>query len=305
MTELVIVRGLPGCGKTTYARAWVAEDRKNRARVNRDDLRQMVDDGEYEKGVTEGRILVIRNSIISGLLRGGVSVISDDTNLPNHTIRDLVSLARKAGAEFRIHDMTNIDVAVALAQNADRQDKPPVHSSVIEDMYRRFIKGRGYPLPVALPLNPPYKYVPYEIPSGKQPWAIIVDIDGTVALKGTRDPYDESRVSEDQPNPPVVDLVWDQYRDGYEILFCSGRSDNCRKETLDWLRETFDLPSDPKLFMRKAGDTRKDSIVKYELFNENIRDNYRVKYVLDDRNQVVEMWRALGLTCLQVAPGDF
>ena len=305
MTELVIVRGLPGCGKTTYARAWVAEDRKNRARVNRDALRQMVDDGEYEKGVTEDRILTIRNNSIYALLKRGVSVISDDTNLPNHTIRDLVSLARKAGAEFRIHDMTNVDLDTARTQNAYRDDKEPVPYYVIEDMYRRFIKGRGYPLPVALSLNPPYKYVPYEIPSGKQPWAIIVDIDGTVALKGTRSPYDESRVSEDQPNPPVVDLVWDQYRDGYEILFCSGRSDKCRKETLDWLRETFDLPSDPKLFMRKAGDTRKDSIVKYELFNENIRDNYRVKYVLDDRNQVVEMWRALGLTCLQVAPGDF
>ena len=27
--------------------------------------------------------------------------------------------------------------------------------------------------------------------------------------------------------------------------------------------------------------------------------------VLDDRNQVVKMWRENGLTCLQVAEGDF
>lgn len=27
--------------------------------------------------------------------------------------------------------------------------------------------------------------------------------------------------------------------------------------------------------------------------------------VLDDRNKVVKMWRELGLTCLQMAEGDF
>ena len=57
--------------------------------------------------------------------------------------------------------------------------------------------------------------------------------------------------------------------------------------------------------MRPAGDRRRDSIVKAELFDRKVRDEYRVLVVLDDRKQVVDMWRSLGLTCLQVAEGDF
>ena len=57
MTNLIITRGLPGCGKTTYARAWVAEDREHRARVNRDDIRAMLEDGQFVKGVTAPRVL--------------------------------------------------------------------------------------------------------------------------------------------------------------------------------------------------------------------------------------------------------
>lgn len=57
--------------------------------------------------------------------------------------------------------------------------------------------------------------------------------------------------------------------------------------------------------MRPEGDKRKDSIVKAELFDKHIKDNYAVDFVLDDRNQVVKMWRDMGLKCLQVAPGEF
>lgn len=57
--------------------------------------------------------------------------------------------------------------------------------------------------------------------------------------------------------------------------------------------------------MRPEGDIRKDSIVKREIFENYIRDYYNIQFVLDDRNQVVEMWRSLGLKCLQVAEGDF
>jgi hypothetical protein len=57
--------------------------------------------------------------------------------------------------------------------------------------------------------------------------------------------------------------------------------------------------------MRETGDRRKDSIIKKEIFDRHIRDVYNIEFVLDDRNQVVELWRSLGLTCLQVADGDF
>jgi len=57
--------------------------------------------------------------------------------------------------------------------------------------------------------------------------------------------------------------------------------------------------------MREAQDTRKDSIVKQELYQKYVQDKYNVSFILDDRQQVVDMWRSFGLTVFQVAEGDF
>jgi len=148
--------------------------------------------------------------------------------------------------------------------------------------------------------------IPYE-PDMSLPPAIIVDIDGTVALKGDRSPYDETRVSEDQPNMPVIEMVW-AASEHYEakILFFSGRSDGCYGDTEEWVRKHVEC--DPDLFelhMRKAGDSRQDRIVKYEMFNQYARGKYDVPAVFDDRDAVVALWREMGLTCFQVNFGDF
>jgi hypothetical protein len=57
--------------------------------------------------------------------------------------------------------------------------------------------------------------------------------------------------------------------------------------------------------MHAAADMRKDSVVKQELFERFVRDKYNISFILDDRQQVVDMWRGLGLTVFQVAEGDF
>jgi len=132
--------------------------------------------------------------------------------------------------------------------------------------------------------------------------AIIVDIDGTIAHMWDRGPFDWSRVGEDAPHEDMIALIkilqW--YRD---VLFVSWRSDECRGETQKWLNKYFDGCC-TSLHMRKAGDNRKDSIVKYEILQELIKEYY-IEYVFDDRDQVVKMWREAGLRCLQVAPGNF
>ena len=132
---------------------------------------------------------------------------------------------------------------------------------------------------------------------------IIVDIDGTIALKGNRDPYDFDSVSQDKPNTPIVQLVKHLFDSTYsELVFVSGRSEVCRKETVKWLNQQgFSYPI---LFMRKSDDFRSDETVKQEIYETHIFPA-QVDYVFDDRNKVVKMWRDLGFTCLQVAEGDF
>ncbi|MEV4129030.1 polynucleotide kinase [Nocardia sp. NPDC049707] len=137
------------------------------------------------------------------------------------------------------------------------------------------------------------------------PYAYIWDIDGTVAHMTGCSPYDYSRVSEDEPDPYVRALFWDiqEAQPMIRRLFVSGRSDDCRNVTAKWLPSK-GFNSD-ELFMCKAGDDRDDAVVKLEIFNEHIRDNYNVLGVFDDRDRVVSMWRRLGLKCFQKASGGF
>ena len=171
--------------------------------------------------------------------------------------------------------------------------------------------------------------------------AIIVDIDGTAALGiGVhRKPYEYNQCGKDLPNLAVfinIFSFWSLFDDGV-VIFLSGREnvsfpgkserkDKCyRRAMLDdveypdcinlthaWLKKQLKKMSlvagktgKWELFMREADDYRKDDEVKRDMFKEHVEENYFIHYVLDDRNQVVDMWRKLDLTCFQVAPGDF
>lgn len=134
---------------------------------------------------------------------------------------------------------------------------------------------------------------------------LLCDIDGTLATRSDRSPFDWARVGEDTLNYAVDRvLVAFEETNMAEIIFISGRDEVCRPETEEWLsRHGWPRPA---LLMRPKNDNRKDSIVKRELYEANIKGKYNVLFVLDDRNQVVDMWRnELGLICLQVAEGDF
>lgn len=134
--------------------------------------------------------------------------------------------------------------------------------------------------------------------------AIIVDMDGTLALKGDRSPFDYSKVDQDDLNEPIA-LIVKAYKENVKglVIILSGRESSCLEMTEGWLKK-YNIPVD-KMYMRKIGDHRKDSIIKKELYDANIKPYYKIDFVLDDRNQVVDFWRSQGLTCLQVAPGDF
>lgn len=300
MTTLHITRGLPASGKTTFARRWVAEDVQSRARVNRDDLRASLLDGHGVLGHSlEEVVSTAQRAQVQALLERGTSVIVDDTNLRLRFARAWAELAADVGADFEVHDLpTPVEVCIERDDARQAAGQRFVGRAVIEDMAKRFATW-----PTVAPTERPTAVV-YE-PDLTLPSAVLVDIDGTVALMQGRSPYDGSLLHTDIPNPAVVRLVCDLRRGGEQIVFCSGRDAEHRDVTMRWLLEhEVAAPGDP-LLMRPAGDTRKDAIVKRELFDAHVRDSYAVRFVLDDRNQVVRMWRGLGLTCLQVADGAF
>lgn len=138
--------------------------------------------------------------------------------------------------------------------------------------------------------------------------AIICDIDGTLAHMVDRGPFDWKKVGSDEPDFVVWDILLKYYltrtsKEWVEIILVSGRDGICRDETEEWLG-MFDIPYD-QLFMRPAHNNEKDVVIKQRILDSEIKDKYEVLFVLDDRDQVVEMWRANGLKCLQVAEGKF
>jgi predicted kinase len=309
MPRLIITRGLPASGKTTRARAWVAEDPVRRARVNRDDIRAMAHDSAFvkqdeETPGTERAIQAARDALVTALLKRGLDVVVDDTSLPTRTARDLRRLAVLAGAEFEVWDLTGVPYEECLRRNAAREGRARVPDERMLDMYQRFVKGKPYPLPLPdEPADAPGETAPYVPPTGA-PKAVMVDVDGTVALMAGRSPYDETRIHEDRPNLPVIAAVRAMHAAGHEIVFCSGRTDACWEATEVWLKEHVAVPF-AALFMRRAGDGRKDSVVKREIFDEEIRHRWNVVAVFDDRAQVVRAWREIGLTVFAVAEGNF
>ena len=115
-------------------------------------------------------------------------------------------------------------------------------------------------------------------------------------------------VREDTVHVPVLrvlEIFLAQERPIMDIIFCTGRPERCRTDTEWWLCEMCHLfANDYTLLMRKDGDFRADYVVKQEILDKYIEKD-SVLFVLDDRQQVVDMWRRNGLTCFQVAEGNF
>lgn len=289
MTRLIATRGLPGSGKSTWANAEILKHEAGTwIRVNRDSLRDMLHAGRWKGNKTENFTKLVQREIVSAGLRDGKTVIVDDTNLSPKTIQLLEILAEEYDWNLKLEIQDFTDVPLETCIKRDLQREKSVGEAVIRKMYREFLAPK------------PEVYSP----DPSLPHAIICDIDGTLAIKGDRDIYDYSRVHLDTLNEPIARLAR-MLGENRDVVFVSGREDCCHSETSEWLRYHFGMFSPPLLYMRKTGDMRKDSIVKREIFDEHIGDKYQIDYVLDDRDQVVEMWRSLGLTVLQVAEGKF
>ncbi|MFI5828786.1 AAA family ATPase [Streptomyces sp. NPDC051578] len=299
-----VMTGLPASGKTTAARALQAESGGRMRRVNLDDLRVMLDGPDHGRGLSyahERTALEAQDAALRAAVVGGFDVVVDNTHLTPHIPKRLK--AAVAGlATFVVHDFTDVPVEECVRRDAARER--PVGEEIIRILADKHAKSRkgGWKL-TAQWLNDEPPVEPYTADPAL-PSAVLCDIDGTLALTGDRGPYDFTRCGLDLLNEPVRRAL-DAFRraHGDVIVLLSGRGEEHRPQTEEWL-ERHRVPYD-ELWMRAAGDQRRDDVVKAELFDAHLRHRYAVRVSLDDRDRVVAVWRRMGLPTWQVNYGDF
>ena len=149
---------------------------------------------------------------------------------------------------------------------------------------------------------------------------VIFDLDGTLANIDARRKlsikdngkmdwdkfFDPANIDLDLPNDPVIQMAQLLKDSGKTIIIFSGRSKATKDATRNWLKRN-NVPFDV-LKMRPTGHPwafMPDDKLKQTWLDDLIPDHNRIMCIFDDRDKVVKMWRDNGLTCFQVADGDF
>lgn len=295
MRKLIVTRGVSASGKTTWAKEHAKNCNHPVVIVSRDDIRW---DIMKDRGLVpcwknwswkdEGLVNKIRSESIEDVLSvcedlsiEDIVIVLCDTNLKAHYFEEECRRFYELGWEVEIK---RFDVSWEEAVERDLNREHPVGSSVLAKQFKSFY-GETY--------KPADTVTCY---------AYIFDIDGTVAHRGDRSPFDWDRVSEDTPDIGALNVAvaLSAFKDA-RVIFLSGRSAECFDATHSWIKEHSGLNDDQfMLIMRAEGDKRNDSIVKREMFDRDIRPNYRVLGVFDDRPSVCRMWRQMGLRVFQV-----
>lgn len=308
--KFIINRGLPGSGKSTETFRDVVADYEGTVRVNRDDIRAMLHKSVWLGKATETNVVLMRDAMLRAACKARKPlVISDDTNLNSDVVKHLAKIAQFFGYEVEVRDF-DTPLSICIERDSQRTGIAKVGEDVIRKMHKDSFKQGKFPENPLKNQIAQVKFEPY-VPDKTLYKAVIFDIDGTLAShEGIRSPYDYTKVKHDLPRDAVISALENYAMRGYRIIICSGREDSCRPDTIDWLFKYTAIPDLPnykwKLFMRKEGDKRQDRVIKGEIFDEHIRDNFWVEVVFDDRDSVVSLWRTeLKLDCFQVNYGDF
>lgn len=315
MTTITFTVGPSGSGKSRWSHAEVQRRGLHEVqRVNLDDFLTMVSGRAYGELSASDLKLAKRMLVnaIRTIAESGRDVIVDNTHLstrfPN-LVRD--ELGDVYG--YRIKDFTVVSAEECVENDAVRTRLNPAGHVGEEEVRRMHAKGQSLQKRFGGPglpkweaeLNRSDNIKPYE-PDTSKPRAVIVDIDGTLALNTSRSPYDTSRYHTDELEHRLAALIDSLTRapESHQVIILTGRSEEHRDVLYAWLtaqRVYFD-----EVYMRPADQSStRDNIVKLELFDKHVRDRFNVIAAFDDRDRVIRLWRRLGLLTLQVNYGDF
>ena len=301
--KLILVQGISGSGKTTWAKQWVEEDPIHRLRLNYDDLRCML--GKYWVPEREPLVLAIFTSALVDAMNNGYDIVIDNmSNLnPKHQQEYEETIKRhNPNSKFKYEiEYKLIDTPVEVCIERDSKRAIPIGEKVIRQQWRKY---RDYIIQQSIK-----EMLDNQVSlDDKLEDCIIVDMDATLCFNTSARPFFGPGAAEqminDAPNFPIVNLV----RNYCDITDCAliiitGRDESCRESTMKWLDNHWLHPT--VLLMRPDNDYRTGEEMKKYLYETYIKDKYNVVFVLEDSSKVVKMYRDLGLTVLQPNEGKF
>lgn len=301
MKKIIIMRGLPGSGKTTRAKELASELRADNGevfRINRDLLRKMLHFGDWT-AKNEGVTVEVANAIVRGLLAKPDTgkkrfIIIDDTNLTDKHVERWTTIAKEGGATVETIDIdTPVDTCIM-------RDAPRGEDSV----------GALKIMQIAMSCG--------RIPADTK--FIVSDLDGTLADCSHRLHFAKSEpkdwksffagVSYDTPRHEVFDQVMKDYlnqiqehgSEKVKFIIVSARPERTRAATEEWLQMHGMMHDVAAIIMRSDTDSRQDDIVKREIYEKYLKP-YEVLRVYDDRPRVIRVWKELGIDVVDVGPG--
>lgn len=322
---ITILVGCPGSGKSTFATEYVQNHPcpPNCTRVSQDD--------QGKAG---------HMSLFESALSARSDIVIDRMNFDKAQRNRYLEPAKKAGYTTKII-VFHVPMATCLERCNARVDHPTIKDSKSASQAVNFFFSH-------------YERVSDDEANEVQrlgwiedgPMAVICDLDGTLCNVEHRRhfvrPPKDNAMNEGSFDPNTMTLSVKPFKknwpaffagipndtvnvaceallramawSGHEIVYCSGRGDNERKATVEWLQthdldsfnaEQTRLSSKAPLYMRNRHDPRRDDIVKEIILDFEILPRYTPIFMVDDRDQVVAMWRRRGFTCLQIDYGDF
>jgi predicted kinase len=290
--KMIVLKGLPGCGKSTYAKSILESDPKA-IRLNKDTMREMLHFGGYH-GRNERYVVEAEYQ--------EMTVVVDDTNLNPVHINYYKALSDEHGAEF---DLVEFDT--------------PVDDCIVRDKQREMAGERFVGADNIINMAYQFGFLKQEREM------VVFDMDGTLTnldhrrhlvkdlKEGEKPDWDKffSQCDKDTPRPDVLADMKIAYQAGQEVVICSARPEDYRDKTEKWLeahgawteKDGEKVPMYTRLIMRKHKDYRQDTIVKKEMLDKYL-DKTKIFRWYDDRPIVIRMLRENGINVVDVGNGE-
>lgn len=268
--KVIICRGLSGSGKTYFAENYVKENPFIKI-ISKDDIRRSL--GINYGGKRNPKIGEMWRNLIIYNLRQGNSMIICDTNLDPlhiHNIKALIYPKYRDSYEIEIKDFRDVDYKICIERCANRPE------------------GREYWEKVILNQKDQWLPAPIIKQDESLPRCVITDFDGTIVIPYDRDMFSGVGSENDVKNEIVCEYLMFAKMSGYKIFILSGLEEYYRYNRESWLSAN-GIEYDA-LYMRPTGDSRKDYLIKEEMYKEYIEGKYFVHAILDDRPAMLRYW---------------